>query len=325
MLSRTWEKLHPHWPFFLAAVFGLALILANLGKDYLWADEGDTAVLAANIVKYGIPKAWDGVTFVDSDKGARLNHDLVMVTSPWLQYYLTAASFSALGENTFSARLIVSIAQHRALVWVPLLLIFALTNLAQITPWVLWADKNPNPENKIVAVHVPQRIIDGLFAAGPLLFIRDFFRSNPGTLAASCEFFRKNAKPSDVVITNYESEPLYFHTRLPQGMKIMKQDSIYQIAQRQRLPDYVFGVERAGWVIWRFNWDDYLGIRWADVEHRLLSEGAQIREAAQIEETAWENRENIHFHRFAGHRYLFPQDKDLAPARIFRIDWPAGP
>jgi len=173
-------------------------------------------------------------------------------------------------------------------------------------------------------VHVPQRIIDGLFAAGPLLFIRDFFRSNPGTLAASCEFLRKNAKPSDVVITNYESEPLYFHTRLPKGMKIMKQDSIYQIAQGQHLPDYVFGVEHARWVIWRFNWDDYLGIRWADVEHRLLSEGAKIREAAQIEETAWENRENIHFHRFAGHTYLFPQDKDLAPAHIFRVDWPAG-
>jgi hypothetical protein len=82
MLSRVWEKLHPHWPSVLAAVFGLARILANVGKDYLWADEGDTAVLAANIVKYGIPKAWDGVTFVDSDKGARLNHDLVMVTSP---------------------------------------------------------------------------------------------------------------------------------------------------------------------------------------------------------------------------------------------------
>jgi hypothetical protein len=73
MLSRVWEKLHPHWPSVLAAVFGLARILANVGKDYLWADEGDTAVLAA---------AWDGVTFVDSDKDARLNHDLVMVTSP---------------------------------------------------------------------------------------------------------------------------------------------------------------------------------------------------------------------------------------------------
>jgi hypothetical protein len=157
-----------------------------------------------------------------------------------------------------------------------------------------------------------------------LLFVRDLFRPNPGTVAAACEFLRKNAGPGDVVVTNYESEPLYFHTRLPQGMKIMKQDSIYEIAKRRHLPDYVFGVDQAHWVVWRFNWDDYLGIKWADVEHRLLSEGAKINDAAQLEETAWENRENIHFHRFAGRRYLFPQDKDLAPARIFRVDWPAG-
>jgi hypothetical protein len=207
---------------------------------------------------------------------------------------------------------------------VSILLVFAFTNLGQITPWVLWADKNPNPENKIVAVHVPQRAIDGLVATGPLLFVRDLFLANPGTLAASCEFLRKNARPGDVVVTNYESEPLYFHTRLPQGMKITKQDSIYEIAKRRHLPDYVFGVDPARWIVWRFNWDDYLGIRWADVERRLLSDGAKISDAAQLEETAWENRENIHFHRFAGRRYLFPQDKDLAPAHIFRIDWPAG-
>ncbi len=563
-VSNALVTLRLHWPFAILAALGLALLLTNLGSGYLWADEGDTAVLASNILKFGVPKAWDGVTFVDSDFGARENDQLVMVSSPWVQYYVAAASFLLFGENTLAARLpfalagwmsillayfivwritanrwaafctaallassvqfllysrqsryyslsmlftclliwiffqmksarecvlfaflaillfhihpigivpvavlgiltlsyrpfapqrrwlwlavpvvaaftapwfalartgytenaslvssirdflarfaqyliecasvtplvgvmalsvvlliqwrrriglpslrerdflfvicamilsyafavavtqrsaalwvtgarhtsaiiplvamaagvlIVSIARHRALVWVPLLLIFALSNLTQITPWILWADKNPNPENKIVAVHVPQRIIDGLFATGPLLFIRDLFRSNPGTVTESCEFLRKNAKPGDVVITNYESEPLYFHTRLPQGMKIMKQDSIYEVAQRRHLPDYVFGVEHAHWVVWRFNWDDYLGIRWADVEHRLLSEGAKINEVAQIEETAWENRENIHFHRFAGHTYLFPQDKDLAPAHIFRVDWPAG-
>src|SRR5260370_9045097 len=101
-VSNAIVTLRLHWPFAILAALGLALLLTNLGSGYLWADEGDTAVLAANIVKWGIPKAWDGVTFVDSDKGARLNHDLVMVTNPWLQYYLTAASFSALGENTFS-------------------------------------------------------------------------------------------------------------------------------------------------------------------------------------------------------------------------------
>ncbi len=86
MLARLWEKVHSHWPFAVFATVGLALILTNLGKDYLRADEGDTALLATNIVKTGIPKAWDGVTFIDSDKGARLSHDLVMISSPWLQY-----------------------------------------------------------------------------------------------------------------------------------------------------------------------------------------------------------------------------------------------
>jgi 4-amino-4-deoxy-L-arabinose transferase-like glycosyltransferase len=105
MLARLREKVHSHWPFVVLATVGLALILTTLGKDYLWADEGDTAVLATNIVKTGIPKAWDGVTFIDSDKGARLNHDLVMISSPWLQYYVAATSFLLFGKSTFSARM----------------------------------------------------------------------------------------------------------------------------------------------------------------------------------------------------------------------------
>ncbi|MEY2600920.1 MAG: hypothetical protein QOJ36_239 [Verrucomicrobiota bacterium] len=563
-VSDASAQIQSHWPLAIMAVIGAALIFTNLGAGYLWADEGDTAVLASNVLKFGVPKAWDGVTFIDSDFGARENDQLVMVSSPWVQYYVTAASFLVFGQNTFAARvpfalagwmsillvyfivwqvttnrwaafsaafllvmsvqfllysrqsryyalsmlftclliwiflrmrslresvlfallaivlfhihpigivpvvvlailtllyspfavkrrgswrallgiialtipwfafahtgytenallvpsirdffarfaqyliecasvtplvglvallivfliqcrrrtrslssreqdflvvifavilsyalamtvtqrtaalwvtgirytsaiiplvamaagiLIAKIAHRRVFVWVSILLVFAFTHLGQITPWVLWADKNPNPENKIVAVHVPQRAVDGLVPTGLLLFVRDLFLANPGTLAASCEFLGKHARPGDLVVTNYESEPLYFHTRLPQGMKIMKQDSIYEIAKQRHLPDYVFGVDQAHWVVWRFNWDDYLGIKWADVEHRLLSEGAKINDAAQLEETAWENRENIHFHRFAGRRYLFPQDKDLAPAHIFRVDWPAG-
>ncbi len=74
MSSHVWERLRPHWPFTLVAILGLALVLSNLGNDYLWADEGDTAVLAANIIKEGVPKAWNGITFVDSDnRGGRTN------------------------------------------------------------------------------------------------------------------------------------------------------------------------------------------------------------------------------------------------------------
>src|SRR5260370_33357133 len=91
-------------------MIGAGLIFTNLGSGYLWADEGDTAVLASNILKFGVPRAWDGVTFMDSDFGARVNNDLVMVSSPWLQYYLAAESFWPLGEKSFAARFLYAFA-----------------------------------------------------------------------------------------------------------------------------------------------------------------------------------------------------------------------
>ena len=113
--------LRRHWPFMLVAIIGAGLIFTNLGSGYLWADEGDTAVLASNILKFGVPRSWDGVTFMDSDFGARVNNDLVMVSSPWLQYYLAAASFWLFGENTFAARLPFAFAG-----WLTILLVYRL-------------------------------------------------------------------------------------------------------------------------------------------------------------------------------------------------------
>jgi hypothetical protein len=562
-VSDAFAEFRRHWAFLLVAAIGGALLFTNLGSGYLWADEGDTAVLASNIVTSGLPRAWDGVTFMDSDFGARVNNQLVMVSSPWLQYYVTAASFVLFGQNTFAARfpfalagwltlgvvyllvwratanrraglcasilvissvqfllfcrqsryyalamlftcvlidsflrmrsgrraavfgiaavllfhthpigiiavialgaltlidpnfqpqrrlywftlpailaltvpwfalartgysenavlvptvpdflirllqyliecasvtpligvvvlsLVASIRRRRlgegsprpterqlfatiiavivsyavamaatqrtAALWVtgvrytsavvplvaiaagllilnvsrgknstlvPVLLVFALTRFAQITPWIFWADKNPDPENKIVAPHVPAHTIDSFLPTEDYLFVRDLCRPNIGTLGESSEFLRQHAHPGDLVITNYESEPLYFHTKLPQGMKIMRQDPIYDAARRYGLPDYIFAVDHAHWVIWRFNWDDYLGIHWPEVADHLLADGGQITSMAEIKETGWENRENIHFHRFSGDTYLFSQKTDLAHARIFRVDWP---
>src|SRR6266513_2660839 len=121
LIRRVSDSLRAHWPFVTVAVLGLALLFTNLGTDYLWADEGDTAVLASSILKSGVPKAWDGVTFTDSDFGARVNNDLVMVSSPWLQYYLAAASFWLFGENTFAARLPFAFAG-----WLTILLVYRL-------------------------------------------------------------------------------------------------------------------------------------------------------------------------------------------------------
>src|SRR5438128_5397520 len=103
-LSQATKAFLLHWPFAAVAIIGAGLIFTNLGSDYLWEDEGDTAALASNILKFGAPKAWDGAAFLDSDHGARLNGDLVMVTHPWVQYYLAAGSFLIFGQNTFAAR-----------------------------------------------------------------------------------------------------------------------------------------------------------------------------------------------------------------------------
>src|SRR2546427_12443260 len=117
--SDAFGSLRQHLPFALIAVIAAGLIFTNLGSDYLWADEGDTAVLASNILKFGVPKAWDGVTFMDSDFGARENEQLVMVRSPWVQYYVTAASFLVFGQNTFAARFPFALAG-----WMSILLVY---------------------------------------------------------------------------------------------------------------------------------------------------------------------------------------------------------
>ena len=576
MLQNAWEKLRWHGPFVVLALVGLGLVLSELGKDYLWADEGDTAVLAANITKYGFPKAWDGVTFVDSDKGARLNHALVMVTSPWLQYYVAASSFLIFGKHTFAARLPFAIAgwltvllayrlvlqttasrwaafcaaailvgsvqfllycrQCRyyalsmlltlCLVWIflrirslkhgllfalvavllfhahplasvpvvalgvltiiyrpfafqrrtfwltaPIIAAFTLpwiafagsgyaesmgsvrsvpqfagrvvqyliecasvapllgvimllvasafwkrsnenkqssaadppfaalenrtnavpmltlvilllnalviaatqpadslwrigirytasmlpllamttgiliakvaasrtipilslvaivifTKFGQLTPWIFWGKRVASFDGKeVIEAHLPNNLVERfLNIRQQSIFISDLFQNNPGTVARVSEFLRDHAQPGDKLITNYEWEPLYFHTGLAQALKILPEYPIYQAAKLKELPEYVFDVDQAHWVIWRPVWEGYQGYSASEVRRQVIDRGGQIEQVADVPETLWENRENIHFHRFSGGRYLFHGPETFPPASIFQVRWPA--
>jgi len=580
------RQLRSHWPFAIVAVVGAVLIFTNLGSDYLWEDEGDTAALASNILKFGVPKAWDGGAFLDSDHGARLNRDLVMVTHPWIQYYLTAASFLVFGENTFAARIPFAIAgwmsillvylfvwrlfgnrltafsaaallvfsvqfllyakqcrycalnmllvvwlfwtffkmnsargcvlfilasvflfhthpygiapvvalgalsliyrpfatQRRwilfaapaiALLTLPwlalsslsssgsalnttaaqsagefiercaqafiestsvtpligsiilfliaalsirwkrndtidaapadsapaeqqvaprffetnetalllsalltivfyglataitqssdslwlagmrygsavlplaamvaalaiakvsrtsvlfsilLLLVFGLTKLAQLTPWVAG-----NPSGLIhfgkysVGAHVPAKMVDRFLGTGLTAYVRDLWRENPGTVAKSCKFLSENAKPGDVLIVNYGMEPTYFYTRLPQAMGIVQEYPVYQRARELGLPERVFGVDHARWIVWRSAWETGPGYAINDVLRELTERGGRITTVMEMEETVWENREDIHFHRFSDGSYLFPRTETFPMSRIARVDWP---
>jgi len=584
--SDALTSLRQHWPFAIVALISAVFIFTNLGRDYLWEDEGDTAALASNILKFGVPKAWDGAAFLDSDHGARLNRDLVMVTHPWVQYYLTAASFLIFGQNTFAARfpfavagwlsilfvylflwrfagsrliafsaaallvssvqfllyvrqcrycalniflvcwlfwsffkmksardcvlfvlaavllfhthpygiapvvalaglsliyrpfsaqrrwirfaapaialltlpwlalsslassgsalnttaaqspgefvercaqafiectsvtpligsvivlligalllrlqkknmvreeipnaattplqnapafletnemsillsvlatavlyalvtavtqssdslwlagmryasavlplaamaaaiLIVKVSRGNPLISLSFLLVFGLTKFAQLTPWVAG-----NPSGLIhfgkysVGAHVPAKIVDRFLGTGLPRYVRDLWRENPGTVAKSCKFLRENAKPGDVVIVNYGMEPTYFYTRLPQAMGILPEYPVYKRARELALPEYVFGVDHARWIVWRSAWETGPGYAINDVLREISERGGKITSVKELEETVWENREDIHFHRFSDGTYLFPRTQTFPTSRIARVDWP---
>jgi len=587
IFSAGLRQLRSHWPLAVLTVIGAVLIFTNVGSDYLWEDEGDTAALASNILKFGVPKAWDGEAFLDSDHGARLNRDLVMVTHPWIQYYLTAASFLIFGQNTFAARfpfalaswmsillvylflwrllgnrrtafsasallvfsvqfllyakqcrycalnmllvvwlfwtffkmksarectlfalaavllfhthpygiapvvalgalslvyrpfatqrrwilfaapaialltlpwlalsslsssgsalnttaaqspgefiercaqafiectsvtpligsliililatllmrakqkksadelfqqdatamppenvppfwetnemsillsvfatiflyaiataitqssdslwlagmryasavlplaamaaaiIIVKASRGSRLIWLSLLLVFTFTKLAQLTPWVA-----ANPSGLIrlgkysVGAHVPAKIVDRFLGTGLFIYFRDLWRENPGAVAKSCKFLRENAKPGDVLIVNYGMEPTYFYTRLPQAMGILPAYPVYHRARELKLPEHVFGVDHARWIVWRSAWETGPGYAIDDVMREIVERGGRITSVMEMEETVWENREDIHFHRFSDGSYLFPRTQTFPASRIARVDWP---
>lgn len=532
----------------------------------MWSDEADTAVLASNIVKFGVPKAWDGVTFTDSDLGARVNDDLVMVSHPWLQYYVTAASFLVFGHNTFTARLpfalagwltfvvaywivwktvadrraafstaallafspqfflycrqcrnyslnmllsvallatflrmrsvwqaaifavtaillfhthpigIVSVAalgvltvvcrqfaaqrqsfwlaapviclftlpwfvlaksgydenaaspanageffvrcgqyviecasvtpligmaltllviaifrvrgtrnnqatpvagekniQFCALVivlsyvfamaisqpshamwivgvrytpaviplvamcagilitrtttgrhgvWIALLFVFCLTKLAYLAPWLSQADPTSTlSEVKLLEPHIPLRAIDCFINTDEILVVRDLWKENRGTVSEVTDFLATYAGPGDHMIANVDCDSLYFHTHLAQNLKILPGYPVRDRARRKGLPEYVFNVGRPRWVVWRPFWEGTDGYNWLDVQQEIESGGGRMSEVAALNETVWENRENIHFRRYAGGRHLFSGFENLPRGGIFRVDW----
>jgi 4-amino-4-deoxy-L-arabinose transferase-like glycosyltransferase len=561
-------------------MLGLAatLLFVGLGRDYLWADEGDTAVLAKSILKFGVPTAWDGVSFIDADFGARLNDSLVMVSHPWLQYYVTAVSFALFGEAVWAARLpfalsglatmalvyatvfratrnrwtaatgaallmlsvqfllyarqsrhytlnaaltcllvvqfarlnswtnsllfagigillfhshpiaiapmvalgvltivyrpfherrrwfwrafpiwalftlpwlviarggyaqntgliqdagillprlgqfaiecasvtsvigaavlflvvrrrgravipaagrgrtlvrrppvfspdergllvalvaimatyavVMAVTQSRDTIWsvglrytpavipfmamiaalliarasrgqwrpwVALVLVFGFTKLGRLTPWTFWEVPRPKRDPAAqITFHNPERTADRIFRRGQIAFVRSLVEQNPGTTARIIQYLNTHASPQDIVVTNYEWEPLYFHTGLRLGMTVLPSYPIYAAAKGHDLPDYVFRGDTARWIIWRQAWGSYRGQRLDQLVADLRTARVPISLAATIPETLAENSENIHFRRFAGRGHIFPWFTGIPETLIYRVDHPVA-
>ena len=479
-------RIAPHAGLAALLLLAMPLLFVDLGGGVLWADEADTAVFAQSILRQGIPNAWDGAIFSEGDSGRRLTSNLVMVGTPWLTYYVTAASFAVLGESTLAARLpfalagLASVVLLYALVWratgdrlaalvasilligsvqfllyarecrhyglnvmlslalllaflrlrerprgvafvlaavalfhtqplpagaslaalgaltlvhpayrsmrsafwrrLPIVLLLTLpwiwlvrsgwqVNAAPLAsvaalpgrwlqfafelplaiPWLAWVALLPwawprlsasdrawlalvgallasyfalTPllldelqlfnlgiryviallalgagASAVLAVrasrgrrawlvtivlllgfthlggyaapwllirvagspragraHAPEALQEALLRVEWLGFVSELHERDPGTVSSIVQYLNHHALPGDRVITNYDWEPLAFHTGLPQALRILESYPVYADARRAGLPDYVFGVEGARWLVWRWPW-----------------------------------------------------------------------
>ncbi len=206
-----------------------------------------------------------------------------------------------------------------------LLVVFACTRLGDATPWTFWAPRAPERDPKsTVSFHVPERGIDRVLPIATVRYAQSLVRRNPGVIARIGEYLREHAAPGDVVITNYAWEALYYDTGLPQGAKIDPTFPVYRAARAHDLPRYLFGPSSVRWIVWRPAWPAFF--RTQDCERilrQLAAAGVRIELVRQIPETMYENRENVHFHRFSPATYVYPWYEKLPEVRVYRVDWPA--
>ncbi|HEY1787606.1 MAG TPA: hypothetical protein VGJ73_05595 [Verrucomicrobiae bacterium] len=90
--------------YLLLGTAGFFLAFCNLDGRLFWSDEAENAVLARNIVKFGVPKLDDGVNHISLHGDQFDARDGVWTWSPWLPEYVTAASFAVFGETTWAGR-----------------------------------------------------------------------------------------------------------------------------------------------------------------------------------------------------------------------------
>ena len=95
------------WLAALAAIFALGafLLFHNLDGRLLWGDEAETALLARNINRFGLPRTDDGMNVISvQGPGVDSNARHIWTWAPWLPEYASALGFRLLGYSTWSAR-----------------------------------------------------------------------------------------------------------------------------------------------------------------------------------------------------------------------------
>jgi hypothetical protein len=217
----------------------------------------------------------------------------------------------------------------RPLAYVALLLLFGATHLAgSALPWLALGESR-HLGRKLVFFNVPLETKDKIANTAWWYFVSGLGVPNPGTLPDLVGFLQMRAGPDDVVVTNFAWDNLYFYARQPQGFRISPEAPIVAAARALGLPDYVFGLDGADWVIWRHGSDPLPGDHnFEKVRSELQARGAELEPVARFRETLWENRPELHWHRFPRVGFPFapqrvgPGGRKWPDAVVYRVVWP---
>lgn len=95
------------------------LLFYNLGQRPFWQDEAETACLAKNVLKFGLPYAYDGVNVVSQEEEREFDKTggYLWRWSPWIQIYMQAAGFAVGGLDTAAGRAPFALAALLAIYW----------------------------------------------------------------------------------------------------------------------------------------------------------------------------------------------------------------
>lgn len=96
---------------YIALFVGAFLLLfCNLDGRLFWGDEAETATLARNVLRFGIPRTFDGANRLSLyGAGFDANAHDVWTWSPWLQQYIAAAGFYMFGPTTWAGRVLFAL------------------------------------------------------------------------------------------------------------------------------------------------------------------------------------------------------------------------
>ncbi len=109
MLSKTdlmrWAKSRDVQAAFAYLAIATGLAAPGLASHVFWSDEAMTAQHAHNFLIFGRFPGFDGTNVFAYHGGIDLTEKLEQFVGPYLQFYVTAASFALFGESTLTGRL----------------------------------------------------------------------------------------------------------------------------------------------------------------------------------------------------------------------------